>query len=162
MKRGQFQISFGMLFSIILIIAFVAVAIYVIMFFLKMKKCSEISLFVKDLQEEIDRAWSSEESDFLFTRSLPSGIKKVRFIDLSKERSGKENEDFEESGYSDVNMFFYPIKKSCKGLEAKKLKHINITAITKIKNPYCIKNEGKVTIKIEKGFYERDVRLKAG
>ena len=84
MKRGQFQISFGMLFSIILIIAFVAVAIYVIMFFLKMKKCSEISLFVKDLQEKIDRAWSSEESDFLFTRSLPSGIKKVCFIDLSK------------------------------------------------------------------------------
>ena len=52
-KRGQLQISFGMIFSIILIIAFVALAVYVIMIFLDTGKCANTGLFKNDLQQEI-------------------------------------------------------------------------------------------------------------
>ena len=49
-KRGQLQISFGMIFSIIIIIAFVAVFIYAITIFMGWKRCAETGLFKEDLQ----------------------------------------------------------------------------------------------------------------
>ena len=58
-KRGQIQISFGMIFSIIIIIAIVAVSIYVITIFLDFNKCGKVVLFYEDLEEEIQKAWES-------------------------------------------------------------------------------------------------------
>ena len=58
-KRGQIDISFGMIFSIILIIAVVGVAFYVINNFIELKKCTEIGLFYDDLKKYIDEAWQS-------------------------------------------------------------------------------------------------------
>jgi len=156
-KRGQLQISFGMIFSIILIVAFIAVAIYAIIVFINMKKCSEIGLFKQDLQEEINRAWNSEESSLTFKGNLPSGIQQVCLIDLSKAGKGSNKELYDslkKYGYVNVNMFFYPIKKVCKDLRAFNIEHINITEITKQNNPYCVNIvDGKVEVKIEKSFY---------
>jgi eight-cysteine-cluster-containing protein len=154
-KRGQLQISFGMIFSIILIIAFVAVAIYAIIMFLNLKKCSDLGSFKDDLQGEIDRAYSSDESNFVFNSSLSSGIR-VCFIDLSEESKGDSKEiytGFKKYGYVKVNTFYWPLQLKCP--TTFNLNHLNITEITKNNNPYCISNlKGKISLKIEKNFYD--------
>jgi len=154
-KKAQLEISFGMIFSIILIIAFLAVAIYAIILFLNVKKCSDVGTFKDDLQGEIDRAYSSDESSYVFNGSLASGIK-LCFIDLSKESKGANEEvytGFKKYGYVKVNMFYWPLQLKCP--TTFNLNHLNITEITKSNNPYCISNiKGKISLKIEKSFYD--------
>src|SRR3989338_2426588 len=60
-KRGL-ELSFSMIFSIIVIIAIVAVAFYMISYLLKLKNCTELGLFGRDLQDTIDRAWNSDSA----------------------------------------------------------------------------------------------------
>ena len=52
-KRGQFQIAFGMIFSIILIVAFIVVAIIAINTFLGVSCSIETGSFINDLDNEI-------------------------------------------------------------------------------------------------------------
>ena len=73
-KRGALQISFGMLFSVILIVAFIVVAFYAINVFLNLQKCSEMGLYKSDLQSAVDRAWLSEEASEIFEAKVPSNI----------------------------------------------------------------------------------------
>ena len=83
-KRGQLQISFGMIFSIILIIAFIAVFIYVITIFMGWKKCASTGLFKEDLQSTVNNAWQSDQYQDVFPKSqsiVPSGITQICFID---------------------------------------------------------------------------------
>ena len=140
-KKGQIQIPFGMIFSIILIIAFVTLAVFAIMKFLDVKKCAEIGMFKQDLQETVDRAWASDETSEIFEITLPSGIKKVCFIDFSEPSKGGNNEYFNELQLyieKHQNMFFWPLGKSCSGLESFEIKNINTGEIVKNENPYCI------------------------
>ena len=52
-------------------------------------------------------------------------------------------------------MFFYPQKKAC--IKAVNIEHVDMAELT---NPYCIEVEnGKIEIKIEKGFYDALVRV---
>ena len=75
-KRGL-ELSFSMIFSIIVIIAIVAVAFYMISYLLKLKNCTELGLFTRELQETVDRAWNADSSSELFERTLPSFVDKV-------------------------------------------------------------------------------------
>lgn len=160
-KLGQIELSFGVIFSIILIIAFIAVAIYAIMMFLSTKKCAEIGLFKNDLQEAVNAAWNGEETNTDFKRSLPVSLDFACFIDTTKPEKGNYHY------YNNVtalgknfNMFFWPIKNACKGQGTFNIEHINLEKITESKNPYCIQNvNGKTTIKIEKRFSEMLVKL---
>jgi len=161
-KRGDIQVSFSMIFSIILIIAFIAVVIYAITIIYGWSKCANTGIFKQDLQGKIDNVWNLDESSSEFKESLPSGIEQVCFINLERESAGS-NKDFYDSfkkyGYRG-NMFFYPIEKACEDLRAFDIKHINITAITNQDNPKCFKNiNGKVSIRIDKGFYDALVKL---
>lgn len=159
-KRGQIELSFGMIFSVILIIAFVAVAIYAVMMFLNLKKCTDTGLFKEDFQQKIDMAWNSPESKTEFKMALPSSIDSVCFIDTNK-KYDSEYEDVIRYGYKDANMFFWPIKNTCKDLGGFKMNHIEIANLTSISNPYCITNsKGIITISLEKGFYDSLVRIK--
>lgn len=162
-KKGQIEISFGMIFSIILIIAFIVVAVYAIILFMKTKDCTEIGLFKNDLQEAVNSAWNGEYTDTSLKRSLPEGIDFVCIVDSENQTKGnyagylKNVSNFGSKGF---NIFFWPIKKACKGEGTFKLEHINLAAITKDKNPYCIQNRDGVTnIKIEKSFNDRLVKL---
>lgn len=153
-KKGQLQISFNMIFSIILIIAFIAVAIFAITKFLGVKDCSLIGMFKEDLKNEIDTAWKGQEKTNNFEGSLPFKIKEVCFIDFSKPGRGNIEyydavKKYENKGF---NMFFWPYAKICPDLSYFNIEHIDIDKITSSKNPYCIKSNGKVKLKIEKGF----------
>ena len=161
-KRGNIEISFGMMFSIILIIAFIAVAGFAIMKFLSIKDCAMIGIFKEELKKEIDIAWKGQEKSSVFESNLPSGIKEVCFVDFSK--SGNNNiEQYNKAKkyeHLNFNMFFSPYDGICPDLGSFYIEHIDIGKITSTKNPYCIKNKGKIKLKIEKSFGDILVGIK--
>lgn len=83
MKKGQIQISFGMIFSIIIIIFTVAIAVYVISKFMGTKECVNANLFYNEIKEKVDKAWGALISQDVFTGSVPAGTKKVCFGNLT-------------------------------------------------------------------------------
>lgn len=152
-KSGQeiFGLSFGMIFAMILVIFFVVLAIIVIKSFLEMQNCSKIGIFAKELTEKVDNAWNSGDASSEYIGYLPSAIQYVCFADLSKDFIGKNSafgasfKTFDNKN----NFFFYPTKKSCE-LPGHIIKNLDISAITKTENPFCIKvQNGKVSMMIE-------------
>ena len=163
-SQGTFDISFGMIFSILLIIFFVVVAFIAIKAFLDTKSCAQIGIFYSDFQDDVDKAWNSQKSDFEFKGNLPSGLDYVCFANLDKSVKGSDEEKkvyTEISIYreANANMFFYPREKAC-NMPYQKAKHIDLNKTTESKNPYCISvKDGSVTIKISKDFNEALVKL---
>ena len=164
-KAEVFGMSFGMIFSIILIVFILVVAGIAINAFLNTQKCAQIGLFIEDLQKDVDSAWNSEKSSLSAGYNLPLGLNYVCFANLSEGVSGGtlERDIYNEISLyklSEGNMFFYPRTKSC-NMPYINLKHIDISGITSSRNPYCFEvKEGKVSIKIEKGFNQALVGLK--
>lgn len=163
-KKAQevMGMSFGVIFSILLIIFFIAAAFIVIKSFLGPKDSAQIGLFIKDIQGEVDKAWYSDHyTNDRFKSSVPSGITHLCFANISKNPTSGQGEfysDFQD--YPEDNMFLYPLSKSS-GMGYVNLNHINISKITINKNPYCIPiDNGAVEMKIEKGFNERLVNIK--
>jgi len=169
-KRGKkaqqvFGMSFSMILSILLIAVFIAVAFFAIRHFLEIKKCAEIGTFLEDFQDEIDRAWKSQTTEFVFKRTLPSKIQYVCFADLNKEQKGNIKDKNGESIYTELsknaiydhNLFFYPRRGVGDCLASTKILHINITGLT---NPYCIEifNKG-INIQIKKDFFDALVKV---
>ena len=163
-KKAQLEISFGMIFSIILIIAFVAVAIYAIMAFLNWQKCAKVGMFKTELNSEVDRAWKSFGYSYDYSGTLPSDITYVCFGDLSSAKKGTFQQYYDEikaTSLSKTNMFFIPAKESCDGSRGLEIKNIDIKEITKTNNPYCFKNtNSKIAIHIEKDASGSLVMLK--
>ena len=56
-KSGQMKLSFGMIFSIILIVAFVTFAVYAIITFLGVQEIAKVAIFRDNLQEDINKIW---------------------------------------------------------------------------------------------------------
>jgi len=174
MKRGLinrkaqvFGLSFGVIFSIIIIIFILVVAGIAINHFIDLKRCAQIGLFIEDLQNDIDKVWNSQSSSFSENYNLPGNLDYVCFANLSKNVKGG---NLESRVYSDIslykesnaNMFFYPRENAC-DMPYINMKHINVENIikSKNKNPACFQvAEGKIVINIEKGFNEALVRLK--
>lgn len=165
-KKGQMKLSFGMIFSIILIIIFLSFSFFAISKFLTLGNTAQIAKFANNLQTDIDKAWkgtqSSQEKEYI----LPSKIEYVCFADYSNYPNGENGRYIE--FYSDLkqfhqeveNMFFYPIGSS-EGLNSKEIKHIDLEKTILKDNPYCVKNnDGKVSIVIEKEYGEALVTLK--
>lgn len=171
MKRGNkkaqqvFGMSFGVIFSIILIIFILVVAGIAINHFLNLKKCTQLGLFIEDIQKDVDEAWNSQKFTDEASYILPSSLDYVCFANLSDTVIGGS---IESKVYSDIsiyklsngNLFFYPKEKAC-NMPYVNVKHININEITSSKNPYCIPiKNSKITIQIEKGFNDPLVTLK--
>jgi len=138
--RGQMKLSFGMIFSIFLIVIFIAFAFYAIKMFVGMQKKIQIDKFAEDLQADIDRAWRSTgdistEEEYI----LPKKINSVCF---------KDNE------YK--NLVF----RSSELIDGKKINNIDIERITETENPFCIQNtDGKVKLIIQKDYGENLVTI---
>ena len=164
LAQQVFEMSFSVIFSIIIIVFILVVAGISINHFLGLKKCTQMGLFIEDIQKNIDTAWNSQKFTDESSYTLPSNLDYVCFANLSNSLKGG---NLESEVYSDIsiyqfangNMFFYPREKAC-NMPYTNVKHIDINEITKSRNPYCIPIEsGKITIKIEKGFNEGLVRL---
>ena len=161
-NRGQIKLSFGMIFSIILIVIFLLFAFYVVQKFLNLKSSMEVGRFVEDLQNEVDKMWKSSQGSQEKEYLISSKVEQIYFIDYNSESRGKSSELYQKLKqvyYGDENLFFYPIG-SGNGLDAKMIEHLDIEKITEDENPYCIESEkGKLKITISKNFNENLVKV---
>lgn len=157
-KRGQHTtgLPFGLIFAIFMIVIFIIAAFWAVSHFLDIGKCSEVGLFYDGLQNKIDEGFSSQVSEFSFETTInKQGINKVCFGNLSGEITNQQDFEVIERYYlEDANVFLLPPEKAC-DIPFNKLKHINITEITKDENPYCIDLTMRNEIIIKKGFYDR-------
>lgn len=154
-QGGVFGLSFGMIFSIILMAIFVVVAFIGIRYFLDFKTCSDVGFFFSELQNKIDVAWHADSYIGYYNATLPSGVQYVCFMDLkspSKNANTIEESIYEDTLHneykSDLNTYLYaPGKNFC--VNSKTTKNIDLTA----KNPICIPViKNKISIKIERKF----------
>ena len=76
-KRGQMNISFGMIFSIILIVVFIAFAFFAIQKFLDIQNSVQVGKFGADFQADIDKMWRGSQGSQENKYFLPSKIKYV-------------------------------------------------------------------------------------
>jgi len=77
-KRGQLKLSFGMIFSIILIIVFLVFAFYAIKMILNFQQSASIGKFVNDFQNDIDEKWANTGSQVI-TYNLVKDVEQVCF-----------------------------------------------------------------------------------
>lgn len=130
------QISFGMIFSIILIIVFLAFAFFGIMKFGEIQNNVLINKFVDNLNNDIDKMWKSSRGAQEVTYDLPKKIKEVCFKDYEKE-----------------NVYFV----SDKNFEGGILKHVNFDETLGNKDELCFETQNKkITFVIDK-FYEESL-----
>lgn len=157
-KRGAMELSFGMIFSIILIISFLVFAFYAIKMFVNTSESAKIASFRKDFQADIDRAWNAPQGNQKVNYGLPKKITEVCIV-----------KDF------DPNLLFYP-KESMGDLNPVNLNHINMTTTIKIgvpgyktrvvdgqnKRMVCFNNtKERVSMVIKKNFGENLVTISA-
>jgi hypothetical protein len=160
MKRGQLEISFGMIFSIIIIIAVIATSFYVIQYFTNLTKCSTIGLFYEGIQKETNTAWQGTTSKSLFVGNVPSQISYVCFGNMSLSPRSQDVERYNELKktyrLSNSNSFMYPTQKGCSSLGDHNINHANIPEF------FCIKQiGGKVKVSLEKGAFDNSVKFSA-
>ena len=152
-KRAQesFGMSFGMIFSIFIIIAIIAVAIYAITYFLNVGSCSKIGLFYDEMQNEINKAWTSDIYEGLFGENseIPSGIDYICFGNLSQStnrfREQKSEAELFYSGSGEANIFILPNEKACDGSLAS-----NILDHVETEEFFCVQPvKNKVSIRLQ-------------
>ncbi len=139
-KSGQLKLSFGMIFSIILIILFIVLAFFGIKKFLDTRNLISIETFKKDLQDDIDQMWRSSRGSDDKIYTLPKKIEGICF----------EDDDY-------WNLNFIP-----DNFQGTKLEHIDISkTLNREINPYakngklCFENvNGKITLYLEKDYGE--------
>lgn len=155
MKQAQIKMSFGMIFSIILIIIFLGFAFYAINLFLGTQKTIQIGQFVDGLQKDVEDMWRSQQGNTALTKNkLPSAIEKICFIDFSKKANTEKEIYGELERYSETgeNLFLYPLKNA-RGLGRNQVNHLDIERTTQNKNPLCFENkEGKINLQIKIDF----------
>jgi len=159
-KKGQMKLSFGMIFSIILIIVFIGFAFYAIKTFLILQDSAGTGKFVGDIQSDINKVWNSEQASQEETYSLPSGIQYVCFTDFFSSGKGAKShlyEELKDTFFGNENMVFYPIGSS--DFDSTEVDYIDIEKITEEENPFCIENDGEIRIRLEKGFGEALVTI---
>jgi hypothetical protein len=139
-RRGAIELSFGMIFSVIMIIIFLAFGFYAITKFLDLQKTIQIEKFMHDFQNDVDIMWKSSQGSQRIDFTLPNNIKSVCF---------KEDE-FENLQFSSDTI-----------IRGKKINNIDIEKTLAGTSSLCIPNvNGKVSIVLAKNFGEVLVTIK--
>jgi len=164
-KRSQYILgmSFGVIFSIILIVFFIVIAGIVIGSFLKTGDCARVGIFLDSFRSDVKRTWNSQVDSHVFKGNLPSKIDFVCFGNLSRSSSG----EFQDIGFElgifegrNANMFFYPIGRACE-LPYHFINHLDIEKIAIANNPNCVSvDNGRVNINVAKGLNDRFVYVR--
>ena len=161
-KNGQIKLSFGMIFSIILIVIFLLFAFYAIKTFLKIQNTAQVGKFLNDLESDVDRIWKSAESSETKEYDLPSKIEYVCFVDFSSSATGTNSllyNELKKGYYGDENLIFYPLFSSS-NIDSTEIKNIDLEEITKNENPFCIDNiKGEVELSLVKEMDDAQVTI---
>jgi hypothetical protein len=160
--QGQMHLSFGMIFSIILIIVFIVFAFYAIKKLLDLQENVSVKQFIKSLETDVDKTWKGSGGSQEVTYDLPSGINYVCFVDYSSGKRGNMQNLYAplKLAYTgDENLFFYPLD-AAEGSNSRATAHVNTEGITLTNNPFCIKNnKGKVKMTFSKNYGEALVMI---
>jgi len=155
-KRGQqtMGMPFGMIFAIFLIVVFVVIAFMAVNSFLDLGCAAGVGLFYDELQDAVNNAVRSQESNSDFTADFPCDIDMICFANLSASitNPGPEYDAIRNYDVYVADTFLLP-PENAQNMQWKNIERINITKITAAKNPYCVAaGDG---LKIQKGFYDR-------
>jgi len=138
-KKGQLQISFGMIFSIILVIIFLGFGVYAIIKFIDLQQTVQIEKFSNDLQEDVNTMWKSLQGSQTKSYLLPKKISSVCFID-----DDSINLEFTSEGI----------------IRGKYIEKLNIEKILGDEEKFCIENvNGKINLIISKEYGETLVNI---
>lgn len=142
-KKGQMKMSFGMIFAIFLIIAFLIMGFLAINKFLSFQKNVQTSQFIENLQKDVTNAYSSQQASTVETYPVPSNIERVCFV---------------KSDYNNLEIDF---KKTLKTKEAN-IDHLDLNnTFSGGQDKICANaTDGKVSIKLTKPFNEPLVTVK--
>ena len=155
-ERGQLQISFGMIFSIIIIIATMAVAFYVITYFLDLSNCTKVGAFWDSLDKEVEKAWNSDITQSTFSKELPGGITNVCFGNFTMPYSREDQTRFDELGryyQTGRNAWLYPPGKACE-IPYFELRHATTDRF------FCVQvKDGKASVRLSKTSFDPLVKL---
>jgi len=154
-KRGQMRLSFGILFSIFLIIVFIFFAFKIIVIFLDVGECADTGKFFSEFQSAVDRARLSSSSTQSFKINLDPSIDSICFFDLDSPMIGPNSEP--DSWSPGDNFFMQYGSLGCNQLSNYEFNGINVTKIIEDSNPRCFGNGDEVIIK--KSVYSRLVDL---
>ena len=155
MKKGQMKLSFGMIFSVILIVVFLAFGFYAIKTFLGIQNSAMLQKVVDDMQFDIENIWLNDyQSNQSKEYTTPTKITHACFVDF---RSGKKGtfasiyDDLDKAYSGDENLVFYPLKAASS--YSVKIKRIDIEETTQENNPFCLENiNGKIIPTFVKKF----------
>ena len=157
--------SFGMIFSIILIIVFIAFAFYGIMKFLEFKKTVVVGQFYSDLSKDVNNAWIGTQYSKQVEYTLISEVQFVCLMDCEAEAGGirlKYYGELEKNCGVQLgkakNIFLYPTIND-RTFTAHAMEHLDLKE-TLGENPYCfpVKNS-KIKLMIKKGIGDTLVTL---
>ncbi len=162
MKKGQMDLSFGMIWAIIIVIVFIAFAIYVIIHFLSVSDKVKIEQFAEAFQSSIDDIRGGLQGSNTVSYSIPASIDKLCFLDEKSPAIGKNKDLYDTLSWIAVeeNLVFYP-EDSGEGKGGLVLENIDLDKITEKENPYCITNsKGKATFTISMEYGENLVTIR--
>jgi hypothetical protein len=139
-KRAQLDISFGMIFSIILIIIFLAFGFYAIKKFMDLQSEVQVEKFLNDVQSDIDKMWKSYGGNSQQVKySLPPKITSVCF----------QEDEFENLKFTSKSI-----------IRGKNIANIDIAKSIGNEDSLCIPNvKGKVSFTITKDYGETLVTI---
>ncbi len=133
------KLSFGMIFSIFLMIIFIAAAFYGIKAFIKLQQTAQIEKFASDLQSDIKKAYNGGPTLAEESYVLPKKINSICFRDNELK-----------------NLMFI----SSNPIASKNLEYLNIFEIISSEEPYCIDNiDGRVNLIIKKEYPQNLVTI---
>jgi hypothetical protein len=160
---GQMKLSFGMIFSIILMVIFLIFAFYAVQKFLDVGDCAKAGQFINKLESDVDKIWKGSRGSQEETYFLPSKVEFVCFVDYSRLEKGEDRRLYDElkRRYLEFeNMFFYPLSSLECDIGVEEIKHIDLEKITSVNNPLCFDNiKGKVTMTLSKKYGEAEVTI---
>lgn len=132
------KLSFGMIFSIILIIIFISFAFFAIKKFIGIQDAMKIGQFGDQLQSDVDKLWRGSQGSQEVEYFVPSKIESVCFVDDEYENLVFHSESF---------------------IEGKKIEHIDIEKITE-DGDFCIDVvKGKIKMTVKKNYEEALVTI---
>lgn len=139
-KQAQMKISFGMIFSIILIIIFIAFAVWGIGKFLGWSQAGQLKQFSNNLQNDINDLWQGS-----------GGSQEVEYIVSSKTSGICFIKDDYENMYIQIGD-----KKQFENIE-----HIDLEKTLRTDNKLCIPTEnGRIYMTLEKKYGDALVTIK--
>lgn len=142
-KKAQMNLSFGMIFSIILIIFFLSFAFFGIKKIITIQQNTQMNLFLKDFQSDVDKLWNSNSGSNKLSYILPRKVNKICFVE------GDKNIELYEKGT------LIPI-------ESKKINHINMEETLRLygEDKICIDIlNSRISFYIEKAYGDNFVIL---